>query len=506
MSDNAPIPAAQYLRMSTEHQQYSTENQMAVISQYATTHSLTVVRTYSDPARSGLMLKNRLGLRELLKDVATGETPYRAILVYDVSRWGRFQDTDESAHYEFLCKSAGIPVHYCAEPFQNDGSAFSLITKNLKRLMAAEYSRELGTKVLAGQKRLAELGFKQGGPPGYGFRRMLISSDRNPKQLLATRERKSISTDRVILAPGPDDEVKAVQGIFRMFTVERKSLKAIARELNRSGVASQLGGRWTHSVVTRMLSHPKYIGCNVFNQSTGRLGSPPKRRPRNEWVIAAGAHKGIVDAATFNKAQEILGNLTVRKTDKQLLDGLRFLLAKHRRLSYPIIRRSPEIVTLAALRSRFGSIRNAYRLVGYGSVENIGTVPTVRIMRESLLSRIQQISPDEISIIHGGLRRSRLQIKDGPTVAVLVGRYTRGMWRFTKGPSERGLMAMLARLEPDGITFRDFYLFPRVQRPDIFSLGPNNPWLSTGTPLDKLEQFCQVARELSLASAAENQP
>jgi hypothetical protein len=32
------------------------------------------------------------------------------------SRWGRFQDADESAHYEFLCKSAGIPVHYCAEP------------------------------------------------------------------------------------------------------------------------------------------------------------------------------------------------------------------------------------------------------------------------------------------------------------------------------------------------------------------------------------------------------
>lgn len=41
--------------------------------------------------------------------------------VYDVSRGGRFQDTDESAHYEFLCRRAEIAVPYCAEQFENDG-------------------------------------------------------------------------------------------------------------------------------------------------------------------------------------------------------------------------------------------------------------------------------------------------------------------------------------------------------------------------------------------------
>ena len=90
---------------------------------------------------------------------------------------GRFQDTDESAHYEFLCKAAGVPVHYCAESFANDGTLSSLLMKTLKRGMAAEYSRELSAKVLAGQKRLACLGFKQGGVPGYGLRRMLVASD-----------------------------------------------------------------------------------------------------------------------------------------------------------------------------------------------------------------------------------------------------------------------------------------------------------------------------------------
>ena len=121
------VPAAQYLRMSTEHQQYSLENQSTAIQKYAESRGFVVVRTYSDAGKSGIGLKHRAGLRQLLKDVVDGTANYRAVLVYDVSRWGRFQDTDESAHYEFLCKSASIPVHYSAETFANDDSPPSLI-------------------------------------------------------------------------------------------------------------------------------------------------------------------------------------------------------------------------------------------------------------------------------------------------------------------------------------------------------------------------------------------
>src|SRR3984885_10070002 len=203
MTTNRLVPAAQYLRMSTEHQQYSLDGQSTAIQAYASLHGFEIVQTYSDSAKSGVVLKHRTGLQQLLQDVVRGTQGYQAILVYDVGRWGGFQDTDEAAHYEFLCKSAGVPIHYCAETFANDGSLPSSIMKALKRAMAGEYSRELGVKVLAGQKRLARLGFKQGGSPGYGFRRLLVSDDRSPKQLLSQGEMKSISTDRVILVPGP---------------------------------------------------------------------------------------------------------------------------------------------------------------------------------------------------------------------------------------------------------------------------------------------------------------
>jgi DNA invertase Pin-like site-specific DNA recombinase len=298
------VPAAQYLRMSTEHQQYSLENQSAAIQNYAKSHGFEIVQTYSDAAKSGVALKGRAGLRQLLQDVVSGNPTYRAILVYDVSRWGRFQDTDESAHYEFVCKSAGVPVHYCAETFANDGSLPSLIMKALKRTMAGEYSRELGVKVLAGQKRLALLGFKQGGMPGYGLRRLLVSSDGHPKQQLAFGERKSIATDRVVLVPGSAQEVQVVRDVYRMLIYGGLPIHAITRELNRNGVPYQGNARWTHHTVAEVLTNPKYAGIHAYGRTTSRLYTPTVRLPKCDWVVSHGAFEPVVDYWTFAAHRE----------------------------------------------------------------------------------------------------------------------------------------------------------------------------------------------------------
>ena len=169
-----PVRAAQYVRMSTEHQKYSTENQADAIRAYATNRGMEIVQTYADAGKSGLRIEGREALQRLIRDVETRVADFEVILVYDVSRWGRFQDADESAYYEYICRRAKIQVEYCAEQFENDGSPVATIVKSVKRAMAGEYSRELSTKVFAGQCRLIELGFRQGGPAGFGLRRVLI--------------------------------------------------------------------------------------------------------------------------------------------------------------------------------------------------------------------------------------------------------------------------------------------------------------------------------------------
>jgi DNA invertase Pin-like site-specific DNA recombinase len=89
------IRAAQYVRMSTEHQQYSTENQSDVIREYAAKRGMEIVRTFADSGKS-LRLDGRDALKELITVVQSGAADFSAILVYDVSRRGRFQDADES--------------------------------------------------------------------------------------------------------------------------------------------------------------------------------------------------------------------------------------------------------------------------------------------------------------------------------------------------------------------------------------------------------------------------
>ena len=87
-----PIRAAQYVRMSDDGQQYSIDNQKAAIQKYAENHGFLIVQTYADAGKSGVVLNRREALRTLLDDVDRGNPGYKAILVYDVSRWGRFPE------------------------------------------------------------------------------------------------------------------------------------------------------------------------------------------------------------------------------------------------------------------------------------------------------------------------------------------------------------------------------------------------------------------------------
>ena len=227
-----PLRAVMYARMSTEHQQYSIDNQSDVIRAYAAKHGMEVVHTYNDGGKSGLQADNRDSLQRLMRDAQSPERDFEAVLVYDVSRWGRFQDPDEAAFYEFLCRQAGLSFHYCAEQFVNDASMQASVFKAMKRVMAGEYSRELSAKVFQGQCRLIQMGYRQGGSAGYGLRRVLVDHTGAVKGVLSRGEQKSIQTDRVVLQPGPPEEVETVRWVYEQFVGEGRREAEIAADLN----------------------------------------------------------------------------------------------------------------------------------------------------------------------------------------------------------------------------------------------------------------------------------
>ena len=359
-----------YVRMSTEHQQYSTRNQSDAIEKYAAQRNFTIVKQFVDSGKSGLTLSRRTALRDLLLEVESGTADFGVILVYDVSRWGRFQDADESAYYEYACKRANVKVHYCAEQFENDGSPYSTLIKTLKRTMAGEFSRELSVKVFAGQARLVELGYRQGGPAGYGFRRQLVGPDGTVKQILKFGERKSIQSDRVRLIPGPRKELAIVREIFRLFTVDRKSERGIVDILNKRGVRSESGRPWSRCCVHQILTNPKYMGSNVFNRRSFKLHQKTIRNPVDTWIRRDGAFKAIVHTAQYIQAQRIVQSRCQHLTDQQMLEHLRWLLKRAGKLTAVVINLDVATPCVATFQRRFESLTHAYSLIGYKPSRN----------------------------------------------------------------------------------------------------------------------------------------
>jgi len=487
---NSSVPAALYLRMSTDEQKLSLAYQAAAIQRYAQKHGFMVERTYEDSGRSGLTLKRRKGLTQLLQDVVSGRNTFNAVLVYDVSRWGRFQDIDESAHYEFLCRSAGVPVHYCAEPFKNSTSSPAVVMKTLKRVMAAEYSRDLSQRLSRTKVLLTESGFRAGGAAGYGLRRMLVSSDGVRRHLLAHGEIKDIRTGRIILVPGPDHEVKTVREIYRLKITKRLSADAIAAYLNGKGVAHP-HVPWNGGHVQEILENPKYAGCATWRRTTGPLGVRSVKVPAEKWITKVGAFEPVIDQKTYAEAQRILRNSTVSKSNAELLAGLQTLLLSQGKLSEHIINESPSLPVSTTYTRRFGGLRQAYALIGYEEFRNIPGVRKstrrLRGIRREVFSRIRRIFKTQVTAVQerGGTRQALL-FHDRVKLSVSICRcrnFGFGLrWCIPVNRFERDYPTLICRCTPDDKSVKDIYLLPRIDSSCTiqFLIKEHDPWLNQG--------------------------
>jgi DNA invertase Pin-like site-specific DNA recombinase len=465
-----PVRAAQYVRMSTEHQKYSTKNQADSMQQYAARRGIEIVRTYADAGKSGLSLDGRDALKQLIEDVQNRTADFTTILVYDVSRWGRFQDADESAYYEYICKRVGISVQYCAEQFENDGSPVSTIVKGVKRAMAGEYSRELSVKVFTGQCRLIELGYRQGGPPGYGLRRSLVDQTGATKGELTRGEHKSIQTDRVVLVPAPSEEVDTVRWIYRSFANEGKPEREIANILNERGIRTDLGRPWTRGTVHQVLTNEKYIGNNIWNRGSFKLKRKRVRNSPNMWIRAEGAFESIVDRSLFDAAQAIIRERSYKLSNEEMLEALERLLQDHGYLSGLVIDETERLPSSSAYQSRFGSLLRAYELVGFTPDRDYRYIEINRTLR--------LMHPKIVSGVIAGIHQTGGSVKQDPTTDLLTvnGEFTASVvvvrCRTTPAGSLRWQICFDVGLWPDiTVAVRmdypnqnalDYYLLPRI--------------------------------------------
>jgi hypothetical protein len=352
-------------------------------------------------------------------------------------------------------------VEYCAEQFANDGSLTSTVLKNIKRAMAGEFSRELSKKVFVGKCRITSMGFRTGATPGYGLRRCLLDEHGNRRISLEFGQQKSLHTDRVILVPGPIEEIRVLNGVYDWFIDRKLSLNEIARKLNAQGIPNDRGKIWTGVSVRELLSNEKYIGNNIFNRTTVRLGTKKRINPRSEWVRAVGVFEPIVPLKRFQQAQrQLRDNCTAYKAD-ELLDTLIAIWCCTGRLGKKEIENAPYAPTLQTYRRHFGSLADAFRTIGYMRKTKRGSNQD---KRKAVFAEIATEVARRGGTTRMLERHSHLRINEEVTVTVCIGRTRparpRSRWRFDYKSRKRADILIIARIDDATDTIQDYVVLP----------------------------------------------
>ena len=199
---------------------------------------------------------------------------------------------------------------------------------------------------------------------------------------MARGEHKSIQTDRVVLVPGPPEEIEIVRWMYLAFVEEGKVESEIAKALNARGVQTDLGRPWTRGTVHQVLTNEKYVGNNVYNRISFKLKKKRVLNPADMWIRANGAFEPIISAELFEGAQRIVLERSKKLADEELLDRLRALLTEKGSLSGLLIDETDDMPSSSVYKSRFSSLVRAYHLIGYTPDRDYAFIEVNRQLRQ----------------------------------------------------------------------------------------------------------------------------
>ncbi len=185
----------------------------------------------------------------------------------------------------------------------------------------------------------------------------------------------------MVLTPGPPEEVEVVRRLYRLFVLQQRSETEIAAQLNAEGLVTDRGQPWTRATVHQVLTNEKYIGNNVFNRSSFKLKTKRVTNTPDMWVRKNSAFPGIVDADFFEAAQRIIRARSARFTDDELLAKLAQVLQSKGALSGVIIDEFEDMPSSSVYRHRFGSLLQAYQLIGYSPDRDYRYIEANRAIR-----------------------------------------------------------------------------------------------------------------------------
>lgn len=224
---SSPRAAVAYIRVSSDHQAESglgLDAQRAAIQAAAQRYGLQIVSTFEDAGISGAKgLQERPGLLDAVNTLKRGYV----LLIAKRDRLAR--DVVALALIERLITRKGARILSAAGEGTDSDDPTALL---MRRIVDAfgEYERLLiGSRTKAALKAKRAQGLRAGNVP-FGYQ---LAED-GQRLLVCAEEQAVIATIRVLRA-------------------NRRSLRAIAGELNERGLRTRSGTAWRHEYVVKVL-------------------------------------------------------------------------------------------------------------------------------------------------------------------------------------------------------------------------------------------------------------
>jgi len=330
--------AVGYARRSTDRQEQSIGDQRDTVETYAMQHGYEIIDWYVDDAISGAGVEERQAFLHMVEDARVPGCAFKAVLVYDVKRFGRL-DNDETGYYRHLLRMAGVDVVYVAEGFNGDDTDDLL--RPVKQWQARQELKDLSRVTIRGLLSRGRGGWWLGGVPPYGYDlayydehgdflmivryltqtvKEVLDGEGHVQRRLGKGDHLMISkSDHARPVPSSPDRVEIVQRIFLWYVRDGMGFRSIADQLNAEGIPSPRGGKWSMTTVRSMLRNPVYTGDMVWNRRTMAKfhrvagGRAVARRSagcsavddneRDDWMVTRDAHPNLIDRRTFELAQ-----------------------------------------------------------------------------------------------------------------------------------------------------------------------------------------------------------
>src|SRR5262245_60159323 len=232
MSDKRLIPAAGYLRMSSDQQDTSIDDQRSELIGFAAKRGFQIVRWYADEGVSGWKSKQRQSFLSLIADAASGE--FKLILCWDQSRFSRF-DPMEANFYWHQVRQAGVSIETIQEGKLDFESLGGWLCASVTQQGKLDYAKSVGRAATRGRRNSILAGrWCFVAPYGYRIQNGKLAFDDARK-------------------------VETVRRIFRM-RVNGAGPRVIIKALNADGIPGPQGDLWTTQTVKQLLGRDTYRG------------------------------------------------------------------------------------------------------------------------------------------------------------------------------------------------------------------------------------------------------